>query len=67
MPKMKSRSAAKKRYQITGNGKIKRKKAYTSHILNKKSTKRKRNLRKKAMMHPTSVKQVKKMLAGRTK
>ena len=44
MPKMKSNSGAKKRYDLTGTGKIKRKHAYKSHILTKKSTKRKRNL-----------------------
>ncbi len=44
MPKMKTKSAAKKRFTLTGSGKIKRKHAYTSHILTKKSKKRKRNL-----------------------
>ena len=44
MPKMKSKSSAKKRFTLTGTGKIKRKHAYKSHILTKKSTKRKRNL-----------------------
>jgi large subunit ribosomal protein L35 len=44
MPKMKSKSGAKKRFDVTGTGKIKRKHAYKSHILSKKSTKRKRNL-----------------------
>ena len=44
MPKMKSKSSAKKRFTFTGSGKIKRKHAYKSHILTKKSTKRKRNL-----------------------
>ncbi|HEX2394992.1 MAG TPA: 50S ribosomal protein L35 [Bacteroidales bacterium] len=44
MPKMKSKSGAKKRYEFTATGKIKRKHAYKSHILTKKSTKRKRNL-----------------------
>ncbi|NLK68979.1 MAG: 50S ribosomal protein L35 [Clostridiaceae bacterium] len=46
MPKMKSHSSSKKRFKITGTGKVKRNKAYKSHILTKKSTKRKRNLRK---------------------
>lgn len=45
MPKMKTNSGAKKRFTLTGSGKIKRKHAYKSHILTKKSTKRKRNLR----------------------
>jgi large subunit ribosomal protein L35 len=44
MPKMKTNSGAKKRFALTGTGKIKRKHAYHSHILTKKSTKRKRNL-----------------------
>ena len=44
MPKMKSNSGAKKRYDLTGTGKVKRKHAYKSHILTKKSNKRKRNL-----------------------
>ena len=44
MPKMKTNPGAKKRFTLTGSGKIKRKHAYKSHILTKKSTKRKRNL-----------------------
>ncbi|HJN05229.1 MAG TPA: 50S ribosomal protein L35 [Bacteroidales bacterium] len=44
MPKMKTKSSAKKRFILTGTGKIKRKHAYKSHILTKKSKKRKRNL-----------------------
>ena len=44
MPKMKTNSGAKKRFRLTGSGKIKRKHAYKSHILTKKSTKLKRNL-----------------------
>ena len=44
MPKVKTNSSAKKRFSITGSGKIKRKHAYHSHILTKKSNKRKRNL-----------------------
>ena len=44
MPKMKTNSGAKKRFTLTGSGKIKRKHAYKSHILTKKSKKRKRNL-----------------------
>jgi len=50
MPKMKSNSGAKKRFKVTGTGKIMRKKAYTSHILTKKSQKRKRNLRKQTLV-----------------
>ena len=44
MPKIKTKSGAKKRFQVTGSGKIKRKHAYKSHILTKKSTKRKLKL-----------------------
>ncbi|NOX46894.1 MAG: 50S ribosomal protein L35 [Chlorobi bacterium] len=44
MPKMKTKSGAKKRFSFTGSGKLKRKHAYKSHILTKKSKKRKRNL-----------------------
>lgn len=46
MPKMKSKSSAKKRFKLTGSGKLKRKHAFKSHILTKKATKRKRNLTK---------------------
>ena len=46
MPKMKTSRAAAKRFKATGTGKLKRSKAYKSHILTKKTTKRKRNLRK---------------------
>ena len=62
MPKMKSKSSAKKRFQLTGTGKIKRKHAYKSHILTKKSTKRKRNLTYFAIVDKTDVNNVKKML-----
>lgn len=63
MPKMKSKSSAKKRFTFTGTGKIKRKHAYKSHILTKKSTKRKRNLTYAAMVDSANVKAVKDMLA----
>lgn len=46
MPKIKTHSSSKKRFSLTATGKVKRSKAYKSHILTKKSTKRKRNLRK---------------------
>jgi large subunit ribosomal protein L35 len=46
MPKMKSHQGAKKRFKVTGSGKVKRMKAFKSHILTKKSSKRKRNLRR---------------------
>ncbi len=62
MPKMKTKRAAAKRFSLTGTGKLKRNKAYKSHILTKKSTKRKRNLRKAAMTDETNIKNMKKVL-----
>jgi large subunit ribosomal protein L35 len=62
MPKMKSKASAKKRFDITGTGKLKRKHAYKSHILTKKSTKRKRNLTYSAIVDKADVKNVKLML-----
>ena len=62
MPKMKTSRAAAKRFTKTGTGKLKRNKAYKSHILTKKSTKRKRNLRKSAITDKTNVSNMKKIL-----
>ena len=62
MPKMKTKRAAAKRFKATGTGKLKRNKAYKRHILTKKTTKRKRNLRKPAMTDATNVKTMKKIL-----
>ena len=62
MPKIKTNRAAAKRFKATGTGKLKRNKAYKSHILTKKSTKRKRNLRKATMTDSTNVKNMKKIL-----
>ena len=62
MPKIKTSRAAAKRFKKTGTGKLKRMKAYKSHILTKKTTKRKRNLRKAAMTDVTNVKNMKKIL-----
>jgi large subunit ribosomal protein L35 len=62
MPKMKTNRGAAKRFNITGSGRVKRKKAYASHILTKKSTKRKRNLRQQTEVSPSEMKRVKKML-----
>ena len=62
MPKMKTSRAAAKRFKTTATGKLKRNKAYKSHILTKKSTKRKRNLRKAALVDSTNVKNMKKIL-----
>ena len=62
MPKMKSKSGAKKRFALTGTGKIKRKHAYKSHILTKKTTKRKRNLTYSTMVNKADEANVKEML-----
>ena len=62
MPKMKTSRAAAKRVKVTGSGKLVRNKAYKSHILTKKTTKRKRNLRKDIIMDETNVKNMKKIL-----
>jgi large subunit ribosomal protein L35 len=62
MPKMKTKRAAEKRFHVTGSGKLKRMKAYKSHILTKKSQKRKRNLRKSTVVDSTNVKNMKKAL-----
>lgn len=63
MPKMKTKSSAKKRFTVTGTGKLKRKHAFKNHILTKKTTKQKRNLTKGAIVDKTNVKRIKKMLA----
>ncbi len=62
MPKMKSNRGAAKRFTATGSGKIKRSKAYTSHILTKKSTKRKRNLRQSDLVDSANIKSIRKIL-----
>jgi len=62
MPKVKTNRGAAKRFKATGSGKIKRNKAYSSHILTKKSTKRKRNLRKSGLIAESNRKAVKRML-----
>jgi large subunit ribosomal protein L35 len=62
MPKMKSKSGAKKRFELTGTGKIKRKHAYKSHILTKKSIKRKRNLTYSTLVDKSDAANVKEML-----
>ncbi len=62
MPKIKTSKAAAKRFKKTGTGKIVRAKAYKSHILTKKSQKRKRNLRKATVLDQTNVKNMKKIL-----
>ena len=62
MPKIKTNRAAAKRFKKTGTGKIVRNKAYKSHILTKKTQKRKRNLRKATVLDQSNVKNMKKIL-----
>lgn len=62
MPKMKTNSGAKKRFALTGSGKIKRKHAFKSHILTKKTTKQKRNLTQTGLVAKVDEKNVKQML-----
>ena len=62
MPKMKTMSGAKKRFSLTGTGKVKRKHAFKSHILTKKTTKAKRALSKTALVDSTDMPRVKAML-----
>ena len=59
---MKTKSSAKKRFNITGTGKIKRKHAFKSHILTKKETKQKRNLTQTGLVHESDVKNIKQQL-----
>ena len=62
MPKMKTNRGAAKRFKLTGSGKIKRNKAYSSHILTKKSTKRKRGLRQGDIVDASNHKGIKRIL-----
>jgi len=62
MPKQKTKSSAKKRFKLTGTGKIKRKHAFKSHILTKKSKKRKKALTKMGLVHKSDESNVKHML-----
>ncbi len=62
MPKIKSNRGAAKRFTATKSGKIKRSKAFSSHILTKKSTKRKRNLRKNGLVDDSNLKGIRKIL-----
>ncbi|OJU16325.1 MAG: 50S ribosomal protein L35 [Clostridiales bacterium 43-6] len=62
MPKIKTHSGAKKRFKVTKSGKIKRAHAYKSHILNKKSTKRKRALRQGAYVDDTNTSAIKRLI-----
>jgi len=63
MPKMKSNRASSKRFRLTGSGKIRRNKAYASHILTKKSQKRKRNLRKSGLVAASDERRVRHMIS----
>ncbi|NIA29167.1 MAG: 50S ribosomal protein L35 [Calditrichaeota bacterium] len=62
MPKMKSNRAAAKRFRVTGSGRVRRYKAYASHILTKKSAKRKRNLRKGGLISAAEEKRIKQII-----
>lgn len=62
MPKLKTKKAAAKRFKKTATGELKRMKAYKSHILTKKSAKRKRNLRKATLTDTTNIKTMKKIM-----
>lgn len=62
MPKIKTHRGAAKRFSLTKSGKIKRAKAYRRHILNKKSTKRKRNLRQATFIDSTEEKNIKQLI-----
>lgn len=62
MPKQKTKAGAKKRFKLTGSGKIKRKHAYKSHILTKKETKQKRNLTKMSLVSDSDTHSVKQQL-----
>ena len=65
MPKQKTKSSAKKRFKVTGSGKIKRKHAFKSHILTKKSKKRKLKLRHAALVHKADAPNIKNQLCLR--
>lgn len=62
MPKMKTNSGAKKRFKLTGSGKVKRSQAFKRHILNKKSHDRKKKLTGSALVNPSDEARVKRML-----
>jgi len=62
MPKLKTNRSAKKRFRKTGTGKVRRNQAFKNHILTKKTTKRKRGLRKSALVNPSDMKRIRRML-----
>ncbi|MBN2170744.1 MAG: 50S ribosomal protein L35 [Candidatus Krumholzibacteriota bacterium] len=65
MPKMKSNRAAMKRFRTTGQGKVRRHKAFANHILTKKSSKRKRNLRDATLASPPDSPRIKRMILSK--
>ena len=62
MPKIKTNRGAAKRFRKTGTGKVRRNKAFTSHILTKKTTKRKRGLRRSSVVHPSDAKNISQLI-----
>ena len=62
MPKLKTHRGAAKRFSLTANGKVKRSKAFASHILTKKTTKKKRALRKGALVHSANYNEIKRLI-----
>jgi large subunit ribosomal protein L35 len=64
VPKMKTHSGAKKRFKLTSKGKVKRSHAFANHILTKKSTKRKRGLRKAGLVSPAFEKKIRDMISS---
>ena len=64
MPKQKRHSAAKRRFKVTGTGKLLRRKAMKSHYLGKKSAKRKRSFRQQQDLHGSDAREVKRLLGG---
>jgi large subunit ribosomal protein L35 len=65
MPKTKTHSATRKRFDLTGSGKLRRRRAFKSHLLEHKTAKRKRSFRKTAAVHEADVKSVKRLLGLR--
>jgi large subunit ribosomal protein L35 len=64
MPKLKTHRGAAKRFRLTGTGKVRRSKAYSSHILTKKSPKRKRNLRQQGLISKADEKSIKRLIGA---
>jgi large subunit ribosomal protein L35 len=62
MPKLKTHRGAAKRFSLTGTGKVKRSKAYASHIMTSKTRKRKRNLRKSTIFDPSDERQIRRLI-----